>query len=303
METTMLYLRWITFFALAGAAGVGCSCSTHTPARSRSDRIYEYDGGALEDAAGEIGDLPCDVADVVVRYCIVCHGTTPAIDAHPLLSSADWSAMSEVDPSRTVGAIAIERMRLTDMDRMPPPPAAAVTAAEIAAVQTWVDAGMPTGTCGVHDPFDVPPTCTSGRMLPITALREGSTMTPGEACISCHTMRGVRRPRYTLAGTAYPTAHEPDDCIAALPDAITIEVTDAAGTVVSMTPNSVGNFGSTTPVVFPITARAISARGAYEMTTAVMSGDCNGCHTQDGTTTDPPADPPPAEAPGRIIAP
>lgn len=282
------------------SAFAGCSCAPHQPARSRPDRVYTEDGGPLSDAAGEIGDLPCEVADVVVRYCITCHGTVPTIDAHSLLSAADFRNTSEVDPARSVGVIAVERMRLTDGDRMPPPPAAAVPESEIAAVEAWVAAGMPSGTCGVNDPFDVPPICTSG----VTSrVREGTTMTPGLPCISCHTRNRVWEAAYSLAGTVYPTAHEPDDCNAALPDVITIEVTDATGRVVTMTPNSVGNFYSSTAVTFPITARAISSRGAYEMTTPVRSGDCNACHTQDGTTTEPPAEPPPPSAPGRIIAP
>ena len=293
-------LRSIAPFVLSAGVFAGCSCAAHEPARSRPDRVYTEDGGPLPDASGVIGDLPCGVADVVVRSCITCHGSDPAIDAHPLLAADDFRRAADSDPTRTVGAVAVERMRLPDGDRMPPSPAAAVPESDIAAIEAWVSAGMPSGECGVRDPFDVPPVCTSGLT---SFVREGPSMTPGQACIACHTARRVRDAAYTLAGTAYPTAHEPDRCIAALPEALTIEVTDAMGRIVRMTPNAAGNFFSSQPVTFPITARAISSRGAYEMTTAVGSGDCNGCHTQAGTTTAPPADPPPPEAPGRIIAP
>ena len=63
------------------------------------------------------------------------------------------------------------------------------------------------GTGG--DPFSVAPKCTSGTMW--TGANRGSAdMNPGRACITCHsTMNG---PSLTIAGTVYPTAHEPDLC-------------------------------------------------------------------------------------------
>lgn len=291
----------VTTGALVLGGLPGCSTASHSPARSRPDRVYSEDTGPSVDAADEIGDLPCDIASLVVTRCIVCHGVEPTIDAHSLLSAADFRAASDVDPSRQVGAIAIERMRGTDLDRMPPAPGAAVPEADIATFEAWVNAGMPSGSCGVADPFDVPPQCTSGSRW-LFGERESANMEPGQACIACHTRRRLRL-SLSLAGTIYPTAHEPDDCNAALDGPITVEVTDAAGQVLTLSPTPVGNFGTTTHVTFPITARAISPRGYYEMTTAVNSGDCNGCHTQDGTSTEPAGDPPPVPAPGRIIAP
>ena len=57
------------------------------------------------------------------------------------------------------------------------------------------------------DPFAAAQKCTSGNDW---SSGEGPTMRPGEACISCHSASGG--PRLAVAGTVYPTAHEPDDC-------------------------------------------------------------------------------------------
>lgn len=161
-----------------------------------------------------------------------------------------------------------------------------------AAVVAMEDAGP------VVDPLTADPTCTSGRMW--TGLDRGSPlMHPGQACIECHQTRRVREPvaaSMRIAGTVFPTGHEPDNCNGApgtSAGGLTVEVTDAVGTVVTMTPNSVGNFYSSTAVTFPITARVISPVATRAMMGSVMSGDCNGCHTQSGDMM----------APGRITIP
>ena len=68
---------------------------------------------------------------------------------------------------------------------------------------------------------------------------------PGAACIQCHGRR--EGPRFSIAGTVYPTLHEPDLCYGA--DGIggaQVKITGANGQ--TLTPNATGNFYSTATV-------------------------------------------------------
>ncbi|MGZ6098861.1 MAG: hypothetical protein ACXWLL_10735, partial [Myxococcaceae bacterium] len=93
-------------------------------------------------------------------------------------------------------------------------------------------------------------------------------------------------PTFAVAGTVYPTGHEPDDCDSTAASGATVTVTDKNGTSRSFSVNSVGNFfGSASGgwPVFPITATVTFNGKTRSMGTAVPSGDCNACHTQGGT--------------------
>ena len=122
--------------------------------------------------------------------------------------------------------------------------------------------------------------------------RESALMHPGGACIDCHA-RG-EGPRFTVAGTVYPTAHEPLDCdgVGGGND-VHIQITDAAGTTLTMTVNAAGNFYSTAAIVFPFHAKVVTLGQERAMGVAQMTGDCNGCHTETGQNG----------APGRIMLP
>ena len=137
---------------------------------------------------------------------------------------------------------------------------------------------MPPGTT---PPTGVPNTlaqCTSGTYW---SGGEGSSrMRPGEACIACHSGSG-EAPGFTVAGTLFPTMHEPNDCNGT--SIASIEITDATGRVVTLTPNSAGNFSSGTGLRFPIRAKVAANGLVREMASPQMSGDCNACHTQPGT--------------------
>jgi hypothetical protein len=115
-------------------------------------------------------------------------------------------------------------------------------------------------------------------------------MHPGVACIQCHeTDRG---PRLTIAGTVYPTAHEPDDCngVAA---SVEVDIADADGNVFRVPVNAAGNFYATQLVTMPFHAKVVAAGREIAMNAAQTSGDCNSCHTEQGANS----------APGRITAP
>ena len=148
------------------------------------------------------------------------------------------------------------------------------------------------GTTGAGgDPFTVAPKCTSGTMW--TQANRGSTeMNPGKACITCHsTMNG---PSLTIGGTVYPSAHEPDLCNGANgSNGARVVITGADGAVLTLTPGASGNFNSRTRVMTPFKAKVTYMGRERAMNAAQTSGDCNACHTQNGTNS----------APGRILLP
>lgn len=115
------------------------------------------------------------------------------------------------------------------------------------------------------------------------------TMRPGESCLSCHTT-------FTIAGTVYPTAHEPDDCYGSRSTGnLTVVITDANGTTTSIPVNGVGNFFATAAVAAPYQAKVVDSTAGTErdMTVSQTVGDCNSCHTALGANN----------APGRIVVP
>jgi hypothetical protein len=142
-----------------------------------------------------------------------------------------------------------------------------------------------------NDPLDAPPTCTSGAYW-TKGTRPSPDMEPGRACIACHQINNG--PLFTVAGTVYPTGHEPDDCYGTAAAGATVTVRDATGKEYSFVANSpAGNFFGSPPIVFPITARVTVNGLTRLMVGGAPSGDCNSCHTQAGQSA----------APGRVTLP
>jgi hypothetical protein len=147
------------------------------------------------------------------------------------------------------------------------------------------------GSTSPDDPLNAPATCTSNRTW--TGGDRGSgSMHPGGACITCHTTRRGA-PQFTIAGTVYPSGHEPTDCNGAPGTGVVVEITDSNANVMNLTPNAVGNFYSTAAFAFPVTAKVKYQGKERAMVTPQASGDCNSCHTATGTNG----------APGRITLP
>ena len=161
------------------------------------------------------------------------------------------------------------------------------------------DDGSGGGTGSGTDPFMVEPMCSSGKMWTQGNL-QSPHMHPGMACLTCHSqMEPDVVAEFPLAGTVYPTGHEPDDCLgldgAAAPTYV--EITTADAKVVKLAVNSSGNFvydvNESGALMFPITAKVVKGDKERPMYTPQMTGDCNSCHTQDGASG----------APGRIVEP
>jgi len=137
------------------------------------------------------------------------------------------------------------------------------------------------------------PSCTSN-MTWLGGNEGNADMNPGMACISCHASTGGEAPIFTIAGTVYPTAHEPDGCYGAKGSTgVQVVITGADGKTLTLTPSGAGNFYSTTAVALPFQAKVLYMGRQGVMLEAQSTGDCNSCHTQTGTSA----------APGRIVVP
>jgi cytochrome c553 len=269
-------------------AAVGCSGtiggSGETGAGGSPGSLGGLGGTGPGSTTTVVSDLPCDVETMLATRCWSCHSDRPLEGAPPLTSVAAFQAPSITDSSQTTGALALARIQST-ASPMPPLPAAPATASEIATFSAWIAAGMPGGSgCA--------PVCTSNKTW-TGGNRESPLMNPGAACIDCHASGG-EGPQFSIAGTLYPTVHEPDLCDGADgANGATVVITGADGKSLTLSPNTAGNFYSETRVALPYQAKVVYMGRERAMTDAQTSGDCNACHTQAGTNN----------APGRIVLP
>lgn len=253
-------------------------------------------GGSGAGGAAPADGVPCDVATVLSKYCLSCHGHPVSGNAPvSLVTYAELTAPSANDPTKTEIERSVIRMQQA---QAPMPPAGGVAAADIAVLQAWITAGTPKGSCGgagaggaAPNPFNEPAKCTSGQTWNGYA---GNDMSPGGACNQCHNQG--EGPNLDIAGTVYPSAHEPNDCIASGVSGAVVEITGADKAVFTLTvsPNS-GNFRShnSQNIVKPYTAKVKFEGRERVMATPQSNGDCNLCHTQNGAQN----------APGRILLP
>jgi hypothetical protein len=299
-----------------------------TPAVGQGSRRDEQLEGAVAGtgaggAGGCVGgSLPTEIQSVLKDRCQLCHGNPP-IPGVPgaLVTRDDFLRPAKTDPSKTMADVVMMRVTTTSNLRMPPVPAAPLTAAEIQTLNDWLNAGMPLVGCTMTggggsspdggtpppvdagpDPFAAPAKCTNGM---VTRRTEGPSMDPGVACIACHA-RG-EGPRFAFGGTVYPSAHEPDECNGANGTTTalgaSVVVVDSKGVSATATVNTAGNFyaGRTIALTPPLKAKVVFMGRERLMIGAVPSGDCNACHTQKGTTTI--TGMAAAVAPGRILLP
>lgn len=221
----------------------------------------------------------------------------------PLVTAKDLRAASKSDPSRTVAELCVERMR-NAADPMPPggplPDAQVVNALE-----KWIQSGFTDSGCSTSKPTEVTPNpttsttftgasvCTSGTHY--VARGGGSaTMHPGMGCMDCH--GSGKAPAFAIAGTVYPTGHEPTDCNGSSGNGVLkVILTDSAKKTVTLSVNSVGNFyyAAQNGLTPPYQVKVQSGNQERVMATTAPNGNCNSCHTESGTNG----------APGRIAAP
>lgn len=277
----------------AGTVGVAAAAGCYSgPSLSDSSQAPD---AAVSPNLPAGADLPCEVAELLTTSCSQCHGEPLAGDAkNRLLSAADLKAPAPSDPSQTNIQLAIARMKDT---KKPMPPGAPLGADQVAILEKWVADGMPAGTCAASGgtDYNTPTVCTSNTYW-TRGDHESEDMHPGVACIDCH--RRKHGPPLTIAGTVYPTAHEPDDCNGI--GGATVVITDATGATFKAPVRASGNFKLTKTITPPYSAEVqVAGKAPRKMATKQTDGDCNGCHTEKGTTTASSATP----APGRIMTP
>jgi hypothetical protein len=287
-----------------GASGSGTGTGTGTTGTAGTTGT-----GTTTPSSGSNADVPCAVAQLLAGSCLTCHGVTPVAGAPmSLVSYADLTA-----PSRTNPAISTVRQAVARMGNAgsPMPPGGGATAAQILVLQDWINAGTPRTACttggGVvvpPNPFNTPLVCTS-RTTWTGGDNGNPLMHPGGACINCHRNNGGGEdsggdddddaPQFVIAGTVYPTAHEPNDCNGGPAGGGTAQVilTGANGQTVTLTTNAAGNFFTTAAVSFPFRAQVVYQGRVRAMSAAQSNGDCNSCHTVNGANG----------APGRIMLP
>ncbi|EYF06240.1 hypothetical protein [Chondromyces apiculatus] len=308
--------RVVLPFVLALAAAAGCFMPPgEDPGEGPSGggAGAPTPSGSTGNGAVVDGGLPCDVSAVLATYCQGCHGAEPSAPMS-LLTYEDLTAGAASDPARSVAELSVERMVSTEAP-MPPGSGPTVPVAEVEVLRAWIEAGTPRGDCGGSgNPGPVATVCTSERQWRMgddnprpgggELDEEGPWMNPGRACIACHTESGEfdededDEDFVLLGGTVYPTLHEPDLCYGVdgnTTDARVV-ITDAQNRTFSLPLQPTGNFylpGDEGPVSFPIKAKVVANGRERVMNTPQSSGDCNGCHTEQGKNG----------APGRIYLP
>ena len=300
-ETTM---RRALPLVLLVAALAGCYSGNRTGYGIAGDGNGNGNGsGDAGPGGNSLSGVPCDVAELVQTHCLKCHNDRPlSASSLPLMTYADLVAPSPQDGYATVADLSLARINNASKP-MPPSPESPLTPAQVQTFSDWVAAGMPQGECGGGDagigagfdagpgPYETPTVCTSGRNW-TGGNHESWDMRPGGLCIDCH-VRSHEGPIFDVAGTVYPSAHEPDDCNGT-GSGITVVITDSTGWSLTLVPTAVGNFGERrTGLVMPYTAKVVRNGLERAMTTETDNGDCNFCHTESGNE----------DAPGRIMAP
>lgn len=281
--------------ALAGAIALAAAAGCYAGAGTMGDTPGSSSGAPTVDGSGaSTGDtgLPCDVAQLLQSKCQSCHGATPSGGAPmSLVTYADLTAAAKSDATKTVVQLSITRMQSTTAPM--PPGGGPSPASDVSILQAWVTAGMPKGSCGATGGSGAVDPCASGRTY--SGGEGSSSMNPGQACISCHQRSGGEAPSFSIAGTVYQTAHEPDMCdgVAGSGGAVTVVITDANGTQLTLSVNGAGNFSSRGAIAMPYSAKVVANGKERAMSATQTSGDCNSCHTVSGANG----------APGRIMAP
>jgi hypothetical protein len=283
---------------LAAAAFVGCFAQTGSDGFGSDPNGNDPNGNGDPDGAAPTLDdagkpaatgVPCAIETTLSTYCWSCHGVTPSAPSR-LVTYGDLTAPSVANGSVSEAEEALTRMKASTSPMPPsgPKPSAWVSASTPKGAKcggTGSDAGasIPEDAAPPPNPYNTPLQCTSNKKW---TSGTGSTMRPGDACGRCHNIN--------IAGTVYPTAHEPTNCYG-IAGGSTVVVTDAKNKTVNITVNSAGNFlySSSTVLTAPYTVKVISGSKTRAMSAKAPNGDCNSCHTATGSQS----------APGRIMAP
>jgi mono/diheme cytochrome c family protein len=94
--------------------------------------------------------LWCNARGVLQAACQTCHGSEPVGAPMSLVTHADTQRASILDPSKTM--VQAIQARIHDQARpMPPVSSERLTSQQLAALDAWLKAGAPNGTCETPD--------------------------------------------------------------------------------------------------------------------------------------------------------
>jgi cytochrome c553 len=287
------------------AAAAGCYTGGNIPPVDRTGppEAPASTVESTEPSADAVTGIPCDVAEVLAKDCASCHAAKPSGGApNAMMSWDDLAAPSLTVPSASVAEVSITRMK----DAVNPMPPDGASKADLAILEQWFADGIPKGTevCDAKPAASVyatPSVCTTKGQW--TKADRGSVlMRPGGACVQCHEDKG-EGPIYQVGGTVYATAHEPDDCNGTASTAVKVVITDATQKTFTVPVNAAGNFfldPRTQKITMPYKAKVVSGTKSRAMSAAQTDGDCNKCHTENGTKLKGSKQ---EAAPGRVMAP
>lgn len=136
---------------LAVAGFIACGQETSaTPDADASSSSTTSSSGDAPPVVTTGSGIPCEVDQILAANCRSCHQSPTRYGApRPLLSYEDLMAPSVTEPNKSMHVLARERMR-EEGGRMPPPPNAAVSDADLAIWDAWVAAGAPRGPEACH---------------------------------------------------------------------------------------------------------------------------------------------------------
>jgi hypothetical protein len=120
---------------------------------------------------------------------------------------------------------------------------------------------------------DLAPSPQSACVNKTTPLTDGHH-NPGLNCMNCHNNANPAISQFTVAGTLYDAVTG-----GAAVAGATVEITDAAGKVLTIISSANGNFYSEQALTFPVHARATACPADLHMVATAAVGACNSCHT------------------------
>mgnify|MGYP003428907982 CR=1 FL=1 len=132
---------------------------TGTPVGTAAGSVAIPDGSAV----GTGSSVPCDVAPVLSKHCAKCHSAVPKFGAPmPLVTAADFLAMSKLNPSMTVAQTIPPRINATEQARlMPPVTSSKLAANELQSLNDWVRGGAKPAAGAAACPVTDAPTGTT----------------------------------------------------------------------------------------------------------------------------------------------
>ncbi len=146
MNQSLVALSTVLFVSTVAAVGVGGCYEAPAATGSSSGNVagpYGQAGGGVGGAVAE--GLPCEVQALLVERCVSCHGAEHPRTPMALVTYDDLNARSKSDPTKTVTALALERIR-SDASPMPPS-GPRVAQPQEAAFAAWVERGAPRESC------------------------------------------------------------------------------------------------------------------------------------------------------------